>query len=126
MQMILAIAAGGALGAVLRHFFGAATMSLTGISFPVGTMGVNIIGSFIMGALISYFALVWSPSPEIKAFLTVGILGGFTTFSAFSLDTVALLERGQISLALLYVCASIILSIAALFVGMILIKQVYA
>jgi CrcB protein len=128
MQIILSIAAGGALGAVLRYYVGVLTGNVMGVTSSyaaiVGTMGVNVIGSFIMGAMVTYFTLMWTPSPEIKAFLTIGLLGAFTTFSAFSLDTVTLIERGQMSLAFIYVCASVILSITALFMGMTLVRQI--
>jgi CrcB protein len=123
MNMILSIAAGGAIGAVLRHFSGSLALLLTGSSFPWGTLGVNIIGSFFMGALISYFASIWTPPPELRAFLTVGLLGAFTTFSTFSLDVVTLWERGQTALAFGYIAASVLLSITALFAGMMLIRQ---
>mgnify|MGYP001328986372 CR=1 FL=1 len=124
MNMILSIAAGGAIGAVLRHFAGSLALSVAGSSFPWGTLSVNIIGSFFMGALISYFASIWTPPPELRAFLTVGLLGAFTTFSTFSLDVVTLWERGQAVMALGYIAASVLLSITALFAGMMLVRQV--
>lgn len=82
---IAAIAGGGALGAVLRHSVNQGALHYFGAGFPFGTIAVNIIGSFLMGVLISYFAHVWQPAPEAKAFLVTGLLGAFTTFSAFSL-----------------------------------------
>lgn len=120
MTMIISIAAGGALGAVLRHLWGALCLSLLGTSFPWGTLSVNIIGSLFMGLFVSYFALHWSPPPEFRAFLMVGLLGAFTTFSAFSLDVVNLWEKGAFMMALGYMMASVILSIAALAGGLIL------
>ena len=126
MNMIFAIASGGAIGAVLRHFAGMASLRMFGAGFPYGTLGVNILGSFIMGALISYFAHSWNPSQELRAFLTVGILGAFTTFSTFSLDAVTLWERGEAFAALAYVLASVILSILALFAGLFIIRQIYS
>jgi len=123
MNMILAIAAGGALGAVLRHYVGSLMLSLTGMTFPWGTLSVNVIGSFLMGALITYFANVWNPSSEIRGFLTVGLLGAFTTFSTFSLDAVTLYERGATLAAMGYILASVVLSISALFAGMALLRQ---
>ncbi len=125
MNMILAIAGGGAIGAVLRHFFGVFSLKIIGTGFPYGTLSVNIIGSFVMGALIAYFAHHWSPSQEVKAFITVGILGAFTTFSTFSLDAVTLWERGEQLGAFLYVLASVVLSIMALFAGLFIIRQIY-
>ena len=124
MYMILAIASGGALGAVLRHFVGSASLKLAGTEFPWGILSVNVIGSFIMGALITYMALAWSPSQEVKAFLTVGLLGGFTTFSAFSLDVITLWERGASMAATSYIMASILLSIFALLMGMSIVRAV--
>lgn len=126
MNMILAIAAGGALGAVLRHYVGLVTLSVAGNNFPWGTLGVNVIGSFAMGVLITYFAISWNPSPEIRGFLTVGLLGAFTTFSTFSLDVATLWERGAALAAMGYIMASVVLSIAALFAGMLIIRQVLA
>jgi len=126
MNLVIAIAAGGAIGAVLRHYAGLLVLSLIGFSFPWGTLGVNVIGSFFMGVLITYFAEVWNPSAEIRAFLTVGLLGAFTTFSAFSLDFVNLWQRGDVISAMGYVLVSVILSILALFAGMFLVRQVIA
>lgn len=126
MSMVLAIASGGAIGAVLRHYFGLLAMHVAGTNFPWGTLGVNIIGSFLMGVLVSLFAHYWNPSQEIRAFLTVGVLGAFTTFSTFSLDVMTLWERGAIYAAAGYVLVSVILSIAALLAGMLIIRQVFA
>ena len=95
MPTILAIASGGAAGALLRHYLNSAiTHILPGSSFPWGIFVINVIGSFLLGILISLFAHFWEPPQAIKAFLTVGMLGAFTTFSTFSLDTVLLIERG--------------------------------
>lgn len=123
MTPIFSIAFGGALGAVLRHLTGLAALRAFGPSFPWTTMAVNIFGSFVMGVLIGVFAHIWQPSPDMKSFLTVGLLGGFTTFSAFSLEAVMLWERGDISTAAVYVGGSVILSIAALAAGLTLIKS---
>ena len=87
MQMILAIAAGGAVGAVLRHYLNSFAATLLGTGFPYGIFAANILGSFLMGVLIVYFALAGEGTQTMKAsFLTVGLLGAFTTFSTFSLD----------------------------------------
>lgn len=127
MNMILAIAAGGALGSVSRHFAGKATLAAFGLSFPYGTMLVNIAGSLLMGLCVAAFAHHGEQfSPEMKAFLTVGFLGGFTTFSAFSLDAMALWERGDILPAALYVGLSVVVSFAALFGGMVLMRSLNA
>lgn len=124
MNLILSIAAGGAIGAVLRHYVGVLAMNIAGAQFPWGTLGVNIIGSFLMGGLITYFAIIWNPPQEIRAFLTVGLLGAFTTFSTFSLDVVTLWERGDSIAAFGYVMASVVFSISGLFLGMAIIRQV--
>lgn len=126
MKLILAIAAGGAIGAVARHLVSAQAAAWFGSGFPIGTLAVNVIGSFIMGALVETMALAWSASGEIRAFLTVGILGAFTTFSAFSLDVAVLTQRGEALSAGLYVVASVTLSIGALFLGLAAMRAVLA
>lgn len=123
MPMILAIAFGGALGAVLRHFANNALGAWLGDDFPWGIFAVNVAGSFAMGLLISLFAHVWEPPQAMKVFLTVGILGGFTTFSTFSLDAVMLVERGATGAAVLYVGGSVILAIGALYAGMAIVRM---
>jgi CrcB protein len=126
MMIVLAVAAGGAIGAVGRYFvIGWAETLLAawlGAGFSYGTMVVNVIGSFLLGVLVEVMALSLSISPEIRSLLVVGVLSGFTTFSAFSLDTVLLLERGEIGRALVYVLLSVGLSIGALFLGLRLIR----
>lgn len=124
MNLIVSIAAGGALGAVLRHLVGVLSLHMLGTSFPWGTLTVNILGSFVMGLLVSSFAHYWQPPQELRAFLTVGLLGAFTTFSTFSLDVMTLWERGEAFAALGYSVASVFLSVLALMAGMFLIRQV--
>lgn len=126
MNVILAIAGGGALGALGRHYFGLAALKLFGASFPYGTLGVNILGSFLMGIIIVALSHSLEISNEVKAFLTVGFLGSFTTFSTFSLDVVTLWERGETYSALGYVILSVVLSILSLFIGMAIMRQVFA
>ena len=123
MNVILAVAAGGALGAVGRHFVNTAAVHLFGTGFPMGTLAVNVVGSFIMGLIVEASALVWSPGLQLRAFLTVGILGAFTTFSTFSLDVAVLYERGALGLAAGYVVLSVVLSVAALFSGLALVRH---
>ncbi len=113
---LIQVAAGGALGASARYLTGVGAVRLLGLGFPWGTLTVNVVGSFLMGVLI--VALAERGGMRFAPFLTVGILGGFTTFSAFSLDAVTLFERGQVSAAAGYVAASVILSITALFLGL--------
>jgi CrcB protein len=89
-----------------------------GVSFPYGTLAVNVIGGFLMGLFIELLARRFEGSPELRLFIAIGILGGFTTFSSFSLDVVVLWERGELATALFYVLASVILSIGAVFFGL--------
>ena len=126
MTMVLAIASGGALGAVLRHFMNNAVGAWLGGGFPWGIFAINVAGSFAMGVLIALFAHVWEPPQEMKAFLTVGILGGFTTFSTFSLDAVTLLERGATGAAALYTGGSVALAIGGLYAGMMIVRVMTA
>ena len=126
MYMVLSIAAGGACGAVLRHFSGMAALRLLGPDFPYGTLFVNVTGSFLMGLIIALFAHLGNPTQELRGFLTVGCLGAFTTFSTFSLDVATLYEGGHMIGAAGYVLLSVALSISALFIGMILIRALTA
>lgn len=118
------VALGGAIGAGCRHLVGLAALRLFGPSFPVGTLSVNVIGGLLMGLAAGYFALRYQGAVgnELRLFLATGILGGFTTFSAFSLDAMLLWERGDIAPALLYVALSVVLSIAALAAGLFLMR----
>ena len=118
MQMLLAIAAGGALGAVSRHFVAGQIMRMVGPGFPFGTFAVNVIGSMLMGLMITAFAMRFEASQELRGFLTVGLLGGFTTFSTYSLETALLIERGDWSGAAFYAFGSMALGLVALFAGM--------
>jgi CrcB protein len=116
--MILSIAAGGAIGALGRHWISAGVQTLTSIHFPLGTLAVNVLGCLILGALVVLMALVWSPSQELRAFLTVGMMGALTTFSTFSVEVVLMMERGEWLHAGLYVVASVFLSIGAMMLAM--------
>lgn len=113
---------GGGIGAALRHGVNAGVFRLFGPSFPLSTLLVNVTGSLVMGLLAGGFALKGDPTPGWRLFLTTGILGGYTTFSAFSLDAVLLYERGAPALAALYVCASVAVSIGALLAGLWLVR----
>ncbi|MGY8993973.1 MAG: fluoride efflux transporter CrcB [Rhodospirillales bacterium] len=121
MNMVIAIACGGAFGAVSRYLV-MMQVGQHGAEFPYGTLTVNVLGSTILGIFIEVSALSWSPSPEIRALLVVGVLGAFTTFSTFSLDVVYLVQKGAVVHAGLYVAASIIISIGALYASMRLIR----
>lgn len=124
MFSFLLIGIGGALGAMLRHGVNVSTMRVLGAGFPYGTIIVNIAGSFLMGLLIAWLARrMGGSSNELRLFLATGFLGGFTTFSAFSLDAVVLYERGDIAQAGLYIAISVIVSIGALFAGLLLMRS---
>ena len=120
--LILAVAAGGALGSVARYLVGVASTRAFGLAFPWGTLLINIAGSFLIGVFIELFALKADLSQEVRVFLTVGICGGFTTFSTFSLDAYVLMERGDWWYAAWYVIASVVLSIGALVAALHLIR----
>ncbi len=122
MKLVLLAAAGGALGSSARYLFSVAAAKLLGMGFPWGTLGVNIIGSLLMGLLIELGALKLSMSQEWRVFLATGVLGGFTTFSAFSLDFAVLFERRDHLLAVLYLLGSVGLSLLALFAGLHLVR----
>ncbi|MBX7198148.1 MAG: fluoride efflux transporter CrcB [Rhodospirillaceae bacterium] len=115
---------GAGLGGAARHGLNVLVPRLFGGSFPLHTLIINILGSFLMGVIAEYFALKTALPAEARLFLTTGILGGFTTFSAFSLDTALLYERGDMTGAALYVLSSVALSVAGLFAGLALIRQV--
>src|ERR1041385_5431550 len=115
LGILLAVALGGALGSLLRYFVAGAVQSATWPGFPWGIFVVNITGGFAMGLIVELSALKLNLTPEVRAFLTVGILGGYTTFSTFSLDSALLIERGDYSGAALYIAGSALLSILALF-----------
>ena len=117
ISTLVQVALGGAIGAVLRYSAGAAITRFCGPGFPWGTMFVNIFGSFLMGLLIA-LAASGRVSNGSLPFLAVGVLGGFTTFSAFSLDAIILIERGQFGAATLYVFTSVLVSLAALVIGL--------
>lgn len=114
----LAIGAGGAIGAMARHGAGVLSLRLFGAAFPWGTIIVNIAGSFAMGIFIAWLAAREPHSAMLRAFVAVGVLGGFTTFSAFALDAVTLYRDRTMVLAAAYVAASVVLSLAALFAGL--------
>jgi fluoride exporter len=114
---------GGGLGAALRHGVNLASARLLGPAFPYATIIENVSGSLVMGLLAAYFAFKGDASQHWRLFMTTGILGGYTTFSAFSLDAVLLYERGEVGLAAVYVAASVLLSIGGLFAGLALVRS---
>ncbi len=120
MTHLILVALGGAVGASMRHAVNLAGLRWLGTGFPWSTITVNIVGSFAMGLFVAWMLQKLGGSQELRLFVATGILGGFTTFSAFSLEFAALWERGSGSLALFYAAASVVLSVAALFVGLVI------
>jgi CrcB protein len=114
---------GGGLGAMLRHLVNVTCARCIGIGFPWGTFIINITGSTVMGLIAGYLAFKGEASQPWRLFVMTGILGGYTTFSAFSLDAALLYERGELALAALYVAGSVGLSIAGLFGGLALVRS---
>jgi fluoride exporter len=121
-QFILVVAIGGAIGSVVRYLVAIGVGRVFGVNFPWGTLIINVTGSFLIGAFASLFALKWDLPQAMRIFLTVGICGGYTTFSTFSLDAFYLMERGELAAAGFYVIASVVLSIAALVAAMQLVR----
>ena len=113
---------GAGIGGALRHGVNVLSTRLFGYGFPFGTLAVNIVGSFVMGLCAGYFAFRPGIDQHMRLFLTTGILGGFTTFSAFSLDTMLLIERNRYALAAGYAAGSVAFSVAALFIGLALFR----
>lgn len=121
-QAFLVVATGGALGSVARFLVGVWSTRAFGLEWPWGTLIINVSGSFLLGVFIESFALHWDAPPNMRLFWTVGICGGFTTFSTFSLDTCVLLERGEHLAAAAYILASVAVSIGGLFAAMRLLR----
>ncbi|HYE48225.1 MAG TPA: fluoride efflux transporter CrcB [Azospirillaceae bacterium] len=126
MKTILAVALGGAAGSVARYLLTGLVAQWAGTGFPWGTLLVNLLGSAAMGVLAEAAATAWQPSEEMRALLAVGVLGGFTTFSTFSLDAAALLQRGEAGTALAYVAASVLLCVGGLLAGVAATRMVLA
>ena len=122
MITVISIAVGGALGALLRYFLGNQISIIFGTNFPWGILLINIFGSFLMGITIESFNLFSISNEPMQKFLTVGILGAFTTFSTFSLDAIDLITKNRVFDAFLYIFASVILAIGFLFLGIQLVK----
>ncbi len=123
MLPLLYVMVGGAVGSGARYLTGRAMLSLLGPDYPFGTLAVNLIGGLLMGVLVGVLART-TASETWRLLLGVGVLGGFTTFSAFSLDVVTMIERGAIGVAFGYVLVSVIGSVAALFAGLSAVRAV--
>jgi len=126
MKHLIFVFLGGGTGAACRHLVNLASLRLMGPGFPWGTLTVNIVGSLLMGILVELLALKFSASSDLRLLIATGFLGGFTTFSAFSLDVAVMIERGALAMAGLYIAASVIISILGLFLGMHLARAAFA
>ena len=124
MLQLLLIAAGGALGALLRYWMSSGLSGLLGKGFPYGTLGVNVCGSFVMGVLFTWMLSRGDISPEWRSALTVGLLGAFTTFSTFSIETMNLVDSGEFVKAGLNIALSVSLCLLGCWLGMLLGRQV--
>ena len=120
----LLVMLGGAIGALCRYQLGRLAGHMFGLSFPYGTLGANVIGGFLMGALAGWLARFGHGGGEqIRLLVAVGMMGGFTTFSSFSLEVVLMMERGQIAIAGFYAALSVVASVVALFAGLTLMRS---
>lgn len=124
MYALLLVMLGGALGSGARHLVNRAGLALLGPGYPYGTLTVNLVGGFLMGLLVGLLARLAVPGDGWRLFLGVGVLGGFTTFSTFSLDAISLYERGETAAAAIYVFASVVAALAGLFAGLALVRAV--
>lgn len=127
MTRLFLVAAGGALGSVARYSAGVLAQRLApGVAWPWATFGVNLLGGLLMGLLVGWLGQRAAGDDGLRLFAAVGVLGGFTTFSAFSLETALMIERKQVGLAAGYAAASVALSVAALFVGLMIARRAFA
>ena len=118
LRQILLVAVGGAVGSVARHLVGVASLRLFGPAFPFGTLIVNLVGAFVMGVFVELLARRFGGSNDLRLLIATGVLGGFTTFSSFALDTAVLWERGEVISSFVYVATTLVLGLAALFLGL--------
>src|SRR3979411_1973078 len=127
MQTLLLVGLGGAFGAICRYLLGVQTFRTLGPGLPYGTFGANVIGGLLMGVLVGVLGLRGGGAQERwRLLLGVGVLGGFTTFSSFSLEVALMIERRTYGVAALYSLASVVLSVAALFLGLLLMRRLLA
>ncbi len=125
LQHALIVAAGGALGSVGRHFVGVVATRMGAVNFPWGTLAVNIIGSLLIGLLVEAVARVLNESAEARMFIVIGFLGGFTTFSSFSLDAMNMIERGDVVPAVAYVIGSVVVALGAVWAGLAIGRMIF-
>lgn len=114
---------GSGIGGVLRHGAGLLAMRLMGADFPYGTLAINVLGSALMGLIAGLFAALDPSTQDARLFLTTGIIGGFTTFSTFSLDVVSLWQRGEQAASVAYLVASLVVSVTALVLSLALVRR---
>jgi fluoride exporter len=126
MRLLILATLGGAIGSGARHLLNISLTRALGPAFPWATLTVNVVGSFLMGFLVDMIMRRFGGSPEMRTFLATGILGGFTTFSAFSLDISTLLARDEIATALIYIAASVAMSLLALYAGLALSRALFS
>lgn len=119
---VLLVFLGGGLGAAARYGVGVLTLRIVGSGYPWGTFAINVLGAFLMGVAAETFALKAGLSQPLRLFLTTGILGGFTTFSTYALETALLHERGELGAAVAYALGSLVIGVAALFAGLALVR----
>ena len=124
--ILLAVGAGGAIGSMARYLIAGWVQGPAWTGFPYGIFIVNVTGGFIMGVFTEVMALRFNVSPVMRAFLTTGILGGYTTFSTFSLEAAMLIERHNYGQASFYIAGSAVLSVVALFAGLWFTRMIYA
>lgn len=113
---------GGGLGSALRHGVNVLAARFWGTQYPIGTLSINVLGSFAMGVVVEYLAMKSALSQQVRLFLTTGVIGGFTTFSTFSLEIATLSSRGEIMWAGLYVASSLIFGVGGFYTGMALVR----
>lgn len=127
MTKVLLVAVGGAAGSVARYLVGAAALRWIGPGWPWGTLTVNLVGGLLMGLVTGWLAQAGAGRQEaLRVLLAVGVLGGFTTFSAFSLETALMIEKRAYGQAFSYTAASVVLALAALFAGLLLARRMFA
>lgn len=124
LSFYLAIAFAGGTGALLRYLVGRATVNLGWAALPFGTLIANVLGCFLMGFLSWLLLHKWQMSQQVQTIVLTGLLGGFTTFSAFSLETLTLIQQGSSIKALIYICLSVLLCVLMCFAGLFLAKQI--
>lgn len=124
MQLFLLACAGGAMGAGLRHLANLTAVRTMGLEVAWATLTVNIVGSLVMGGLFAFLYFRWPDAAAVRIFFATGVLGGFTTFSAFSLDALIYLERGALGMAMAYIIGSVVLSIGACLAGYLCVRTI--